>query len=186
MIPRPSAMNGARPLLPQGAELAAPPSRAKVAASLFAALCLTMLPWADGLRWLLPDLTLMVLLYWCIHAPRLAGLGIAFVLGMVTDVTHGLLLGLDALAYCGAAFVALSLQKRLEGFDTPRQTLQLAPLLLGKEALVLILGLAFGRGEVDWRYLAAGLMAALLWWPLAMLLDHVSGRPALPDHTVME
>ncbi|PIV88818.1 MAG: rod shape-determining protein MreD [Hydrogenophilales bacterium CG17_big_fil_post_rev_8_21_14_2_50_63_12] len=170
-------MSLAKPLLPQGAALAAPATRAKVMSTLFAALCLTLLPWADGLRWLLPDLTLMVLLYWCIHAPRLAGLGIAFALGLLTDVTHGLLLGLDALAYCGAAFVALMVQKRLEGFDVPRQTLQLAPLLLGKEALVLTLGLAFGRGEADWRYLAAGLLAALLWLPLAMLLDRVAGRP---------
>ena len=183
MTPRPPALNGTRPLLPQGAVLVAPPTRAKVMATLFAALCLTLLPWMDALRWLLPDLTLMVLLYWCIHAPRLAGLGIAFMLGLITDVAHGVLLGLDALAYCAAAFVVLSLQKRLEGFDAPRQTLQLAPLLLGKEALVLTLGLAFGRGQADWRYLAAGVAAVLLWWPLAMLLNSVTGRPTPePEH----
>lgn len=168
----------ARPLLPQGAELAAPPSRRKVVGSLLVALCLTLLPWADELRWLLPDLTLMVLLYWCIHAPRLAGLGLAFSLGLITDVSHGLLLGLDALAYCAAAFVVLFLQKRLERFDAPRQTLQLAPLLLGKEALVLTLGLAFGRGDADWRYLASGLVAVALWLPMAMLLNRLTGRPA--------
>jgi len=179
-------MSAAKPLLPQGAELAAPPTRAKVMVSLFAALCLTLLPWADGVRWLLPDLTLMVLLYWCIHAPRLAGLGIAFALGLITDVAHGLLLGLNALAYCAAAFVVLLLQRRLEGFAPPAQTLQLAPLLLGKEVLVLTLGLAFTRGEADWRYLAAGLLASLLWLPLALLLGRLSGRPALPDKTVIE
>ncbi len=178
MMPRFSATS-ARPLLPQGAELAMPPSQLKVVASLFAALCLTLLPWADELRWLLPDFTLMVLLYWCIHAPRLTGLGIAFMLGMVTDVAQGLLLGLDALAYCAAAFVALSVHKRLEGFDPPRQTMQIAPLLLGKEALVLTLGMAFGRTAADWRYMAAGLVAVSLWLPLAMLLDHLTGRPAL-------
>lgn len=146
--------------------------------SLFVALCLTLLPWSEGTRWLLPDLTLMVLLYWCIHAPRMVGLGLAFSLGLVTDVAHGLLLGLDALAYCAAVFVVLSLQKRLEGFDVPRQTLQLTPLLLGKEALVLILGLAFGRGDADWYFLAGGVLAALLWLPLALLLDRLTGRPA--------
>ncbi len=186
MMPRPSLSNGARPLLPQGAELAAPPSHGKVMASLFAALCLSLLPWADGLRWLLPDLTLMVLLYWCIHAPRLVGLGLAFALGLVTDVAHGLLLGLDALAYCAAAFVVLSLQKRLEGFDAARQTLQLAPLLLGKEALVLTLGLAFSRGDADWRYLASGVLAVVLWLPLAMLLDRITGRPAPAEPPAME
>lgn len=186
MSTRPRIVNGARPLLPQGAELAAPPSRAKVMISLFTALCLTLLPWADGLRWLLPDLTLMVLLYWCIHAPRMVGLGVAFALGLVTDVAHGVLLGLDALAYCAAAFVVLWMQKRLEGFDAPRQILQLAPLLLGKEALVLTLGLAFGRGEADWRYLAAGLVAVALWLPLVLLLDRLTGRPAPAEHPTLE
>jgi len=186
MIARPPALNGAKPLLPQGAELAAPASRSRVNASLFAAMCLTLLPWADSIRWLLPDLTLMLLLYWCIHAPRLAGLGVAFSLGLVTDVAHGLLIGLNALAYCAAAFVVLSLQKRLEGFDVPRQTLQLAPILLGKEALVLVLGLAVSRGEVDWRYLAAGVLAGLLWLPLATLLDRLCGRPVVPNQPSSE
>jgi rod shape-determining protein MreD len=183
---RPPVMTGSRPLLPQGAELAAPPTRAKVLTSLFVALCIMLLPWSDHVRWLLPDLTLMVLLYWCIHAPRLAGLGIACGLGLITDVAHGQLLGLAPLAYCAAAFVVLSVQKRLEGFDPPRQTLQLVPLFMGKEALVLTLGLAFGRSEADWRYLAAGLLAALLWLPLAILLDRITGRPALPEHPAAE
>jgi rod shape-determining protein MreD len=170
-------MSAAKPLLPQGAELAAPASRTKVYATLLAALSLTLLPWADGIRWLVPDFTLMVLLYWCIHAPRISGLGSAFTFGLVTDVAHGVLLGLNALAYCAAAFVVLLLHRRLEGFAPPAQSLQLAPLFLGKEALVLTLGLAVTRGEADWRYLAAGLVAATLWLPLAMLLNHVTGRP---------
>lgn len=185
MNTRPQHQNGARPLLPQGAELAAPPNRAKLLGSLFVAFCLTLLPWLESVRWLLPDFTLMVLLYWCIHAPRLAGLGLAFGIGLLADVAGGLLLGLDALAYCAAAFIVLSVQKRLEGFDVPRQTLQLAPLLFGKEALVLTLGLAFGRGEADWRYLAGGVVALLLWWPMALLLDRLSGRPAPIEHPTL-
>jgi rod shape-determining protein MreD len=177
-------MSAAKPLLPQGAELALPVSRGKVYASLLAALGLTLLPWADGVRWLVPDFVLMVLLYWCIHAPRSSGLGTAFTLGLITDVAHGVLLGLNALAYCAAAFVVLLLRRRLERFPPPAQTLQLAPLFLGKEALVLILGLAATHGETDWRYLAAGLVAASLWLPLAMLLNRVTGRPIPePDHS---
>lgn len=176
-------MSAAKPLLPQGPELAAPASRIKVNTSLVVALGFTLLPWADGVRWLVPDFTLMVLLYWCIHAPRQAGLGSAFVLGLVTDVAHGVLLGLNALAYCAAAFVVLLLHRRLEGFAAPAQALQLGPFLFAKEALVLTVGLSVGRAEADWRYLAAGLLAALLWLPVSMLLDRVSGRPAQPAQT---
>lgn len=170
-----------KPLLPQGAELAAPPTRTKIYASLILALSLTLLPWADQIRWLVPDFTLMVLLYWNIRAPRLAGLGAAFTLGLVTDVAQGVLMGLNALAYCCATLAALLVQRRLEGFDAPRQSLQVAPLLLGKEALVLTLGLMMGRVDADWRWLAAGLIAGLLWLPMALLMDMITGRPALPQ-----
>lgn len=168
------------PLLPQGAVLAAPPTRTKVYGSLAMALAASLLPWSEQIRWLVPDFSLMVLLYWNIRAPRLAGLGAAFVLGLVTDVARGVLMGLNALAYCAATFVILMVQRRLEGFDAPRQSLQVAPILLGKEALVLALGLMMGLRQADWRWLAAGFLAALLWLPLAMLADRVTGRPAQP------
>lgn len=169
-------MNMYKPLLPQGAELAHPPTRTKVYISLILAFLLTLLPWMESYRWLVPDFTLMVLLYWNIRAPRLAGLGTAFSLGLLTDVARGVLIGLNALAFCAATFVVLLVQRRLAGFDAPRQTLQLAPILLGKELLVLAIGLAIGRGTVDWRWLAAGLVATLLWSPLVWLVDRATGR----------
>jgi len=172
-----------KPLLPQGPELATPPAWTKVYASLALALAATLLPWADQIRWLVPDFTLMALLYWNIRAPRLAGLGAAFTLGLITDVAQGVLIGLNALAYCAATFIVLMVQRRLEGFDAPRQSLQIAPILLGKEALVLTLGLMMGLSDADWRWLAAGLIAGLLWLPLALLVDRITGRPALPVQT---
>ncbi len=169
-------MMNTQPLLPQGAELTHPPTRTKVFVSLIVAFALTLLPWMEQIRWLVPDFTLMALLYWNIRSPRLAGLGVAFSLGLLTDVARGVLFGLNALSYCAATFVVLLVQRRLAGFDTPRQTLQLSPILLGKEALVLTLGLMLGRGTADWRWLAAGVVAVALWPSLAWLLDRVTGR----------
>jgi len=173
-------MNLNKPLLPQGAELARPPTRTMVYVSLVLAFVLTLLPWTEQYRWLVPDFTLMALLYWNIRTPRLAGLGAAFTFGLLTDVARGVLIGLNALAFCAATFVVLLVQRRLAGFDAPRQTLQLAPILLGKELLVLTVGLAIGRGMIDWRWLAAGLVAALLWSPLSWLVDRATGRAGAP------
>ncbi|MEW5771558.1 MAG: rod shape-determining protein MreD [Pseudomonadota bacterium] len=166
--------------LPKGSVLVAPPSRPKVYALLALALAFNLSPWPDAARWLVPDFTLMALLYWNIRAPRLAGLGTAFLLGLLIDVSRGLHMGLNALAYCAAAFVVLLLQRRLENFDAPRQNLHLVPVLLGKELLVLTLGLAFGHGDADWRWLAAGVTAVLLWTPMAWLFDLLTGRPLEP------
>lgn len=166
--------------LPKGKAVVEPPSRILVWGLIAFGLVLNLMPWPDNLRWLVPDFALMMLLYWSIRMPRLAGLGLAFALGLVVDVERSLHLGLNALAFTGAAFVVLTLRRRLEKFDALRQTLQLAPVFVGKEALVLTLGLWFGHGESDWRWLAGGILAALVWVPLAWSLDRLTGRPVEP------
>jgi rod shape-determining protein MreD len=157
--------------------LIAPASARLVYGSLALAYLLGLLPWPVDWRWLVPDFTFLVLLYWNIHSPHRAGLGLAFVLGLLTDAARGMLFGLNALVYVAAAFVALSVRRRLENFLPPGQALQLAPLFLGKELAVLLLGLAIGQTVVDWWHLAAGPMAALLWLPVCLLLHSLGGRP---------
>lgn len=174
---------GTRPkhFLPKGTELVAPPTRIKVFGSLLLALALNLSPWVDSVRWLVPDFAFMVLLYWNIRAPWFAGLGMAFVLGLIADVDRGLHMGLSSLAYCLATFLVLSLQRRLENFDAFSQGLQVAPMLLGKDALVLVLGFWFGHHSIDWRWLAAGVVSALLWPLLAWLLDVLTGHASKPQ-----
>jgi len=41
---------------------------------------------------------------------------------------------------------------------------------------MLLLGLLFDRQVSDWRYLASGIGAALLWYPMAVVLDALIGR----------
>jgi len=166
-----------KPLLPQGPELIAPTPWRWVATSLTLAFMLTLLPWPGEWRWLVPDFTLMALLYWHIHAPRHTPMGVAFGLGLLTDATRGALFGQHAVAYALTAYLALYLRRRLENFPAPARAVQLAPLFLFKELAILLLGLIFVKTSADWRYLAAGIVAALLWLPLAMFFDRLAGRP---------
>lgn len=166
-----------KPLLPQGPELVAPASWRWVTTSLAGAFLLTLLPWPGDWRWLIPDFTLMALLYWHIHAPHHTPMGVAFGLGLLTDTTRGALFGQHAVAYALTAYLALILRRRLENFPAPARAVQLAPLFLFKEIAILLLGLIFVTPGTDWRYLAAGVSAALLWLPLAMLFDRLAGRP---------
>lgn len=182
--PQPEAGRGqhlrtswARALRPRGPQLIAPASARLVFGSLALAYLLGLLPWPLAWRWLVPDFTFLVLLYWNVHSPHRAGLGLAFVLGLLTDVARGVLFGMHALVYVAGAFVALSLRRRLENFQPPGQALQLAPLFLGKELAVLLLGLTIGHTVVDWWHLAAGAVAALLWLPVCLLLHRLGGRP---------
>lgn len=164
-----------KPLVPQGPALIAPASRRLVYGSLALAYLATLLPWPQPMLWLLPDFTLVLLFYWIVHAPHLAGLGLAMALGLVADVSVGSLIGQHALAYTLAAFVAIQVRRRLENFQVAGRALQLAPIFLGQEAVVLVAGLAFGLPDADWRYLAGGLSAALFWLPVAHLLDRMTG-----------
>ena len=175
-------MNGQnKPLIPQGEELARPPTRLMVLGSISAAYLVTLLPWPSAALWLVPDFGLLALLYWNIHAPRLAALGVAFALGLAMDITHGLLFGLNALSYCTVAFLVLMLRRRLEFFTLKGQALHLMPLFPLQKALVLLMGLAYGHGEADWRYIAAGLVTAALWGPASLVLDRLTGHPARLD-----
>lgn len=164
-----------KPLVPQGPELRAPVSGRLVLGSLVLAYLATQLPWPDGIRWLIPDFTLLVLLYWCIHAPHRANLGLALFLGLLTDFTLGGLLGQHALTYTLAAFAALTLRRRLENFQVSGRALHLVPIFFGQQTLTLLLGLAFHLPDVDWRFLIAGLFAAPVWIPVAHVLDRLTG-----------
>ena len=173
-------MTGSKPLIPQGQLLVRPASRGMVYGSLFVAFLLTALPWPESALWLAPDLLLLAMVYWNIHAPRIAALGLAFTLGLAVDAAHGLLFGLHALSYSTAAFFVLMLRRRLERFGSLGQALHLAVLFPIQELLVILLGLGFGR-EVDWRYLAAGVVTTMLWLPVCALLNRLSGRPEASD-----
>lgn len=168
-------MNPEKPLVPQGPQLLAPPTRRLVYASLALAFLAAQLPWPRELLWLVPDFTLVVLCYWLIHAPHAAGLGLACGLGLLADAALGGLMGQHGLTYTLAGFAVLNLRRRLENFQVAGRALHLAPIFLAQQALILALGLLFDRPEVDWRYLAAGVTAALCWIPLAHLFDRLTG-----------
>lgn len=168
-------MNVDKPLVPQGPQIIAPASHRLVYGSLALAYLLALLPWPQGILWLVPDFTLVVLLYWIVHAPHLAALGQAMTLGLLTDASLGSLIGQHALTYTVSAFVVLSLRRRLENFEVSGRALHLAPIFLGQQAAFLVLGMVFGLADIDPLYLLAGASAALLWIPVARWLDRLTG-----------
>jgi rod shape-determining protein MreD len=168
-------VNIEKPLVPQGPQLLAPASARLVFGSLALGYLATLLPWPQEIVWLVPDFTLVVLLYWMIHAPHLAGIGLAMLLGLLADATLGSLMGQHAFSYTIAAFVVLNLRRRLENFEVSGRALHLAPIFFGQQALILLLGLAFDLPNADWRYLVAGISAVLCWIPVARLFDRMTG-----------
>ncbi len=69
-----------------------------VALSLVAALALAIVPLPDVVDPLRPDWVVLVMIYWALTLPRTYGIGTAWIVGLVVDVTQGTLLGQHALA----------------------------------------------------------------------------------------
>jgi rod shape-determining protein MreD len=132
-----------------------------IVVSLVLALFLSFLPWRD-LR-LVPDFVALVLIFWCVHQPRLVGLGVAWTIGLVADAGNGVLLGQHALAYSLLAFLSVWLSRRILWFGAWLQALHIGAMLLVAQFVTLLVRLAAGDSFPGWALLVAPVAGAVLW-----------------------
>jgi rod shape-determining protein MreD len=138
-----------------------------IVVSFAVSLLLNFLPWHDVA--LAPDFVALTLAFWCVRQPQLVGLGVAWVLGLLTDVGNGVLLGQHALSYSVLAFCTVTLSRRILWFGLWGQTLHVAVLLLIAQAVGTVVRLAAGAEFPGWS-LAIGPLVGALLWPLVSLL----------------
>jgi len=153
------------PMPPQ--YLLLPASRAFITFSLIAAFLLNLLPW--GRLPGVPDFMALTLVFWNIHQPRMVGIGIAFLFGLLLDVHDASLFGQHALAYTLLSYGAMSLHRRVPWFGMPAQMLHVLPLFLLAQAVTLVVRVAVGGDFPGWSWFLQGIATTLLW-PLADLL----------------
>src|ERR1041384_3457349 len=103
-------------MVPSNSSILMPVRVSTIIASFALALFMNFLPWRD-LR-LMPDFVALTLCFWCIRQPRLVGLGIGWMLGLLTDAGNGVLLGQHALAYSLLAFLAVWLWRCIRWFGS--------------------------------------------------------------------
>jgi len=139
-----------------------------VAASFVIALLFNFLPWPD-LR-VVPDLVSLVLVFWCVRQPRMVGLGTGWVLGLLYDAGNGVLLGQHALAYSLLAFFAMTLSRRILWFSLWGQALHVVLLLVGAQAVAVLVRVVAGAEFPGWSIFVGPLIAAALWPPATLLL----------------
>ncbi|HCJ51567.1 MAG: rod shape-determining protein MreD [Gallionellaceae bacterium CG1_02_56_997] len=151
-------------------EILRPVSSLFIITSVLCALLLNALPWKGLWLTLHPDFVAVVLLYWCMHKPLSVGVGMAWMVGVVTDVIDASLFGQHALAYTVLAFGGVVLSYRLRMFDLKKQTSQ----------VFVILSLTYGmyalvhwqvNGQIVWNYFLGCLTSTLLWIPFSILFQ---------------
>jgi rod shape-determining protein MreD len=94
-------------------------------------LVLAVVPLPDRLDPVRPDIALLAVIFWVLARPRIAGLGYAWLAGLLLDVLRGMTLGQHALGFLVVAFIAHRLQLRMRMF----------PLLMQAGTVMLLLAL---------------------------------------------
>ena len=139
-------------------------------------LVLAIVPLPDWLGPLRPDLALLMVLYWILTRPRIAGLGYAWLAGLFLDVLRGMVLGQHALGFLVVGYVTHKLQLRMRMFPIVQQAV-IVMLLLGLYHFLMfwIDGLT-GHGFTGWVRWLPVLSGALLWPLVVALGDSLTRR----------
>jgi rod shape-determining protein MreD len=138
------------------------PTSGLMAITFIVAIALDMLPWG---KWLLPNFVALILVFWNVFQPRRVGVALAWLLGIITDVHQGSLLGQHALAYSILSYGAIALHRRLLWYSLKGQALQLFPLFFLANLSVMLVSLFFSGITPSWTYLVAPMLTAACWIP---------------------
>ena len=177
-MPPPAA---AGPLRANKQYLLRPVNPAFIVASLLAAFILDLLPFGRLLA--VPDFVALVLVFWKIHQPRRVGMGVAFLMGILIDVHSAARLGENALAYTLLSYGAIMLHRRVVAFPVLMQVLQVLPLFLVAQLVVLVVRLVVGAPFPGWAFFLESVTTALLWPLATWLLLAPQRRPVERDKT---
>ncbi|MDX1539572.1 rod shape-determining protein MreD [Arsukibacterium sp.] len=91
--------------------------------SLLIALLLTVMPMPQQVKLFRPDWALLVVLYWTLALPGRVNILTAFVLGFLTDVLIGTVLGVNALAFSVVTFIVAVNHLKIRNFSVIQQAL---------------------------------------------------------------
>ncbi|HJY42235.1 MAG TPA: rod shape-determining protein MreD [Steroidobacteraceae bacterium] len=145
--------------------------RLRVTVTVIIALILAVLPlprWMDIAR---PYLLLLLVIYWSLSAPRIAGLMFAWLCGMAIDLLKGTTLGQHALAFLVVSVLTHKFQLRIRIFPLSQQTLTVLILLLIYEVLVWYTDGVLGYPVTTWARWMPVLTSTLLWPVVVGILD---------------
>jgi rod shape-determining protein MreD len=170
-------------IMPRGQQLLLPANPLFILFTLLAALFANMvvnISLVGNAAWM-PDFLAIILVFWCVHQPRMVGIGVAFFFGVATDVHQSALLGQHALSYTALSFMAIMVHRRLLWFTVPSQAMQVLPLFAVAHALELLVRMMSGALFPGWMILLAPLFEALLWPVVSVLLLAPQRRAPNPD-----
>lgn len=143
-----------------------------IVATFVVAFMLTAMPLPDwAVNWR-PAWVAMVLIYWCIALPDRAGIGIAWMLGLLLDVQQGTLLGQNALGLTIVAFISLKSHQRMRMFPLVQQAILTGGYVLLLQFMTLWIRGIMGVPPEHWTFWMPAFTSMLLWpWVFIVMRD---------------
>jgi len=143
-----------------------------IAASFLVALLLELIPLPEWARFVRPQWSALVLIYWSIALPQRVGVGYAWILGLIQDVLTGTLFGQHALGMIFVAFIANRLHKRMRVFPLWQQSILVLLMLLLDQLLRFWTMGIIGQSPQGLSYWVPAFAGMLLWpWIFIVLRD---------------
>ena len=146
-------------------------SRVRVTFTVILAIIFAVVPLPEPINAARPDLLLLLVIYWALSAPRIAGLLFAWFCGLAIDVLKGIVLGQHALAFLAVAYFTHRNQLRIRVFPMSQQTATVFMLLAFYQFLVFWLDGIIGAPVTSWQRWLPVISGALLWPVLVAILD---------------
>ncbi len=150
-----------------------------VVATIVIALMLTMMPLPASVDAFRPDWIALILIFWAISVPASYGVGIAWFVGIVLDVTQGTLLGQHALAICVVVFVTAKFHLLMRVFPLLQLTATVFALLSLYQFLLFWINGVAGVTAPAVVYWGPVLTGSLLWPLLYTFLSGIRYRVQL-------
>lgn len=148
----------------------------RILGTLTLAVLLEQLPWSGLGLALRPDFVLVGVLFWALHQPARIGFGAAFFLGLLADFQDGTVFGQHAIAYVVGVYLVLFLRMRLRQFDPLRQAVQLLPILLAVQLLVMLIGWLAVNPPASLAMLLPVVGSTVLWYLIALFVRLWHGK----------
>ncbi|SFT32272.1 rod shape-determining protein MreD [Halomonas saccharevitans] len=146
--------------------------------TLLLALCLQVMPLADGWQVWRPDWLGLMLIYWCMRDPLRVGVLHGFVLGLLVDLIEGAPLGQNALLLSLLAFLCALVYGRFRAYSLVQQAVLIFVLLGMIQLAEQWLRTLFGPFLMQLSFLLPALIGALLWPWLTTLFEALGRRHA--------
>ncbi|NVK39403.1 MAG: rod shape-determining protein MreD [Gammaproteobacteria bacterium] len=128
----------------------------------FVALVLAAFPMPRLIDYIRPEWVAMTMIFWLLVSPYKAGIFLAFAMGVLLDVLHGNLLGLNALALSLMAYLVLLLHSRMRLYNAIQQSF-LVFVLIGLFLLVRFWAESVVIGQSKSALLWPSVGSALIW-----------------------